>query len=274
MWWGSNGSIAWAITNNMASTRDMYVEQIDPRDPRRYRDGDTWREFDERRVEHQGARRGDARADHPLHGARSGGQRAGAVARCRRRSAAVAALDRHGAHGRHPRLHRHNARARLGRFPRGVARLVGRDIQLRLCRCARPYRLSDGGPHPDPRSCRAGLPRCQRSGGSVAGHHSVRRPAAYVRPAQRLRRQRQPAHRAGRLEASDLWRLFAGPSRRAAGPGAGRTRRDGRRCQHPLAERREELPRRTFVPAHPAASRRRGSRRSVACSPTGIIAIH
>ena len=68
----------------------MYVEQVDPRDPRRYRDGDTWREFDERRVEHQGARRGGARADHPLHGARAGGQRAGArrsmppaIRRCR-----------------------------------------------------------------------------------------------------------------------------------------------------------------------------------------------
>jgi penicillin amidase len=50
MWWGSNGRIAWAITNNMASTRDMYVEQVDPADPRRYRDGDTWRAFAERRV--------------------------------------------------------------------------------------------------------------------------------------------------------------------------------------------------------------------------------
>ncbi len=50
MWWGSNGTIAWAITNNMASTRDLYVEQVDPQDPRRYRDGDTWREFTERRV--------------------------------------------------------------------------------------------------------------------------------------------------------------------------------------------------------------------------------
>ena len=50
MWWGSNGSIAWAITNNMASTRDLYIEQVDPADPRRYRDGDAWREFDERRV--------------------------------------------------------------------------------------------------------------------------------------------------------------------------------------------------------------------------------
>ncbi len=50
MWWGSNGRIAWAITNNMASTRDMYVEQVDPSDPRRYRDGGTWREFAERQV--------------------------------------------------------------------------------------------------------------------------------------------------------------------------------------------------------------------------------
>jgi penicillin amidase len=50
MWWGSNGQIAWAITNNMASTRDLYVEQVDPADPRRYRDGETWREFAERHV--------------------------------------------------------------------------------------------------------------------------------------------------------------------------------------------------------------------------------
>ena len=50
MWWGSNGSIAWAITNNMASTRDLYVEQVDPGDSARYRDGNAWREFDERHV--------------------------------------------------------------------------------------------------------------------------------------------------------------------------------------------------------------------------------
>jgi penicillin G amidase len=50
MWWGSNGTTAWAITNNMASTRDLYAEEIDPRDSRRYRDGDAWREFTERNV--------------------------------------------------------------------------------------------------------------------------------------------------------------------------------------------------------------------------------
>ncbi len=50
MWWGSNGRIAWAITNNMASTRDLYREQLHPQNPRRYRNGDVWREFTERRV--------------------------------------------------------------------------------------------------------------------------------------------------------------------------------------------------------------------------------
>jgi penicillin amidase len=50
LWWGSNGRIAWAITNNAASTRDLYREQVDPHDAKRYRDGDTWRAFDERRV--------------------------------------------------------------------------------------------------------------------------------------------------------------------------------------------------------------------------------
>jgi penicillin amidase len=51
LWWGSNGRIAWAITNNMASTRDLYRETIDPADPARYRDGDVWRRFDTRAVE-------------------------------------------------------------------------------------------------------------------------------------------------------------------------------------------------------------------------------
>ena len=48
MWWGSNGRIAWAITNTLASTRDLYVEQVDPQDPRRYREGNGWRTFDQR----------------------------------------------------------------------------------------------------------------------------------------------------------------------------------------------------------------------------------
>ncbi len=50
MWWGSNGTTAWSITNNAASTRDLYREEVDPRDPRRYRDGGGWREFAERAV--------------------------------------------------------------------------------------------------------------------------------------------------------------------------------------------------------------------------------
>src|SRR5439155_12451427 len=51
LWWGLNGAIAWSITNNAASTRDLYREQVHPSDPDLYRDGDTWRRFDERTVE-------------------------------------------------------------------------------------------------------------------------------------------------------------------------------------------------------------------------------
>jgi len=51
LWWGSNGDVAWSITNNAASTRDLYRETVHPDDPRLYRDGDTWRPFDERIVE-------------------------------------------------------------------------------------------------------------------------------------------------------------------------------------------------------------------------------
>jgi penicillin amidase len=50
LWWGSNGTVAFAITNNMAMTRDLYREEVDAVDPSRYRDGDSWRRFEERVV--------------------------------------------------------------------------------------------------------------------------------------------------------------------------------------------------------------------------------
>lgn len=51
LWWGANGQIAWGITNNAASTRDLYAEEVHPTDPSLYRDGDAWREFGRREVE-------------------------------------------------------------------------------------------------------------------------------------------------------------------------------------------------------------------------------
>jgi penicillin amidase len=51
LWWGCNRTAAWCLTNNMASTRDLYREEVDPADPGRYRDGDTWRRFEERHAE-------------------------------------------------------------------------------------------------------------------------------------------------------------------------------------------------------------------------------
>ncbi|BBK32516.1 penicillin amidase [Stella humosa] len=51
LWWGSNGRVAWSLTNNMASTRDLYRETVHPTDPAYYRDGDVWRPFDEQSCE-------------------------------------------------------------------------------------------------------------------------------------------------------------------------------------------------------------------------------
>lgn len=53
LWFGANGTVAWGITNNAASTRDLYREEAHPTDPQLYRDGDTWRRFEERVVEVQ-----------------------------------------------------------------------------------------------------------------------------------------------------------------------------------------------------------------------------
>jgi penicillin amidase len=50
LWWGSNGTLAWGLTNNAASARDLYREEVHPDDPNLYRDGDTWRRFTAREV--------------------------------------------------------------------------------------------------------------------------------------------------------------------------------------------------------------------------------
>jgi penicillin amidase len=48
---GHNGKVAWGLTNNVASPRDLYVETVDPADPGRYRRGDRWVPFETRTVE-------------------------------------------------------------------------------------------------------------------------------------------------------------------------------------------------------------------------------
>ncbi len=50
LWYGCNGTSAWCLTNNMASTRDLYRERVDPADPARYLEGDTSLAFEVRTV--------------------------------------------------------------------------------------------------------------------------------------------------------------------------------------------------------------------------------
>ncbi len=49
-WYGSNGTAAWSLTNNMASTRDLYREEVNPADASQYRDGAGWKHFTRRTV--------------------------------------------------------------------------------------------------------------------------------------------------------------------------------------------------------------------------------
>jgi penicillin amidase len=62
LWFGANGDIAWGITNNATSTRDLYREEVHPTDPNLYRDGESWRKF-EQRIE-EVAVRGEAPVRH------------------------------------------------------------------------------------------------------------------------------------------------------------------------------------------------------------------
>lgn len=62
--WGYNRRIAWGLTNNACSTRDLYVETVNPNNPDEYRRGDRWVPF--RRRAAQIAVRGESPRRHEL----------------------------------------------------------------------------------------------------------------------------------------------------------------------------------------------------------------
>jgi penicillin G amidase len=51
LFFGTNWHIAWGITNNNTSLRDLYIEEVDPTDAGRYREGDEWKPFAQRTLE-------------------------------------------------------------------------------------------------------------------------------------------------------------------------------------------------------------------------------
>jgi penicillin amidase len=63
---GHNRRVAWGLTNNAASPRDLYVEEVNPADPGEYRRDGRWQRFATRTVEigvrGEGVRRHEVRA--------------------------------------------------------------------------------------------------------------------------------------------------------------------------------------------------------------------
>lgn len=48
---GRNRRVAWGVTNNICSLRDLFIEATNPANPNEYRDGDGWAPFAERTAE-------------------------------------------------------------------------------------------------------------------------------------------------------------------------------------------------------------------------------
>ena len=145
--------IAWAITNNMASTRDLYP-----------RGGEAGRSVD--------AIARATRGGSFDEGSESSGYMARRIATVTirstvrgpvvnalvpprdrgRRSAAVAALGRHGAYGRHARQHRGVAREGLGSGFRDACAIGRWRSSISSMPTRTEHRLPDGGPDSDPRA--------------------------------------------------------------------------------------------------------------------------
>ena len=258
MWWGSNGTAAWASpTTPPPPATSMWRRSI--RATRsRYRDGDAWRPFDDAH-----GRKSRCAARPP----------AGSTVRETRARPDRQCADPAVAEGGDPPLslrwvgaeHIDDMRAAItlsrARDWAGVPRrpcATGRSrcstSSMPTARGTSAIRWRDAS-RCAAASCRGfATPASRPTSGS--GYIAVRRPAAQRRSAARLRRQRQPADRAAGRSARHLWRLFAGPSRRAHRPGARRQRAARSRRQHKIAERRQELPRRAAGARNPAASRR------------------
>ena len=120
------------ITNNAASTRDLYREQVHPTDPHLYRDGDTWRRFERTDVVEFACA---AKHQCATPSARPCAVRSSTTS-CRPstqlRAAPRAALGRPGAPGRRARGDRASAAPVTGRsFRARAARLGGGRLQLR-----------------------------------------------------------------------------------------------------------------------------------------------
>ena len=242
----------------MASTRDLYREQLDPADPGRYRDGDGWRRFDTPR-----GRQSRCAARHPRTLTIRSTLRGPVVNALvpalepRRRSAAVAALGRHGASGRSAR----HAWACRAPATGQQFRATLRDWALPVFNWVfadrrRHHRLPDGRARSGARPHHPRLPRRRQPGRSLAGLASRSRtcPAAATRPAAIVASANQRP-----LPPDDPRPIYGAYSQGHRGvriDAAFAAGTLGLRRQHPPAERRAEHPGGAARAAHPAPSRR------------------
>ena len=182
--WGSNGVAAWALTNNVGSTRDLYCEEVDPKDPGRYRDGDQWRPFATREVSIPV--RGEAARSLTIRSSVRGPVVNGLVPRLEAAGDPPLALRWVGME------HLDDLRALVGlsrganmaSIPCKSQGLGGADLQLGIRRCHWGNRLPDGRAHPSARPDHCRVSRRQQSGRPLERVYPLRGNAHAQQPAR------------------------------------------------------------------------------------------
>ena len=267
---GHNARIGWGLTSVEPDVQDLYLEEVDPKDPSRYKFKGEWRTFETRqetiRVRGKTPVTFTARAS--VHGpivtdVLSGADGLG--------SPVAHALDRDRP-GRHDgrRFSPSRSSRQLAGVPRGGEPIDGAGPERRLCRRGWPHRLHRDGSHPHPLSRRRAPARLGRGRGRVVGNDPLREAPPGSRPAPRRHRHGQQPRRVAALPLADhprLARALPGPAhRRPLSPPSRSFRRTtcapSRRTRSPT--RRKTCCRCFSTP--PRWTRHRGTP-SIACGP-------
>ena len=154
---GRTPRVAWGITNNICSQRDLYQERTDPAHPGCFLHDGRWEPARERGRGDPGPRRGAGPPGRPLLAERTDRGRPAARGRPPH-GAGVPPLGRRGTVRLAPRLPPARPRPLRRGAARGDPRLARPDLEPRVRRRRRPHRLPGGGGHPDPLDAGARLP--------------------------------------------------------------------------------------------------------------------
>ena len=200
---GRNETLAWGVTNNICSQRDIYREQEDPDRPGHFRFGDEWRPAKHETVEI--AVKGEDARTITITRTHNGPIVDELLPEPLRTTDKVSARWLGTGFGDEITCMLDLAAARnCDEAKRGPPRLDRPHVELRVRRRRGPYRLPGGRADPHPRAVEPRVPTRLGPGAPMEWPHSLRRPSRPERPGRGIRPLSQQPDRAGGLPLSAL----------------------------------------------------------------------